>query len=268
LSNSIVNKKKASLIHLFACIAGYTCYFLLNLLFLCIFPFILVILLLIPGIRQSLFEKLYLFSLSFLTRFWLPFIGIYKIVENLEHIPDAGNAAIIISNHRSRIEGPLLMSRLKRVGVVMKSAYARLPVYSSLVKHYNFISVDPSSLDSLSLALGRCKELLASEHKLLIFPEGARARSRRMLPFKDMAFRLSIETGIPVIPVVVHTNYPFMAKIKGSIFPPETMTLSVRSLPPATAAENERASEFCERVRQAMATELKRLDSGTVWEHL
>jgi hypothetical protein len=59
-----------------------------------------------------------------------------------------------------------------------------------------------------------------------------------------------------------------MAKIKGSIFPPETMTLSVRALPSFTAAEHERASEFCERVRQAMAAELKELDSGTVWEHL
>jgi 1-acyl-sn-glycerol-3-phosphate acyltransferase len=259
---------RPSPIHLFACIAGYTCYFLLNLLFLCIFPLILIVILIVPALRQRLFEKLYLFSLSFLTRFWLPFVGIYKIKENLEHIPDDGKAAIIISNHRSRIEGPLLMSRIKKIGVVMKSAYARLPVYSSLVKHYNFISVDPSSLDSLSIAIGRCKELLSDGHKLLIFPEGARARSRRMLPFKDMAFRLSIETGIPVVPVVVHTDYPFMAKIRGSIFPPVTMKLTIRSLPPATAVANERPSEFCERVKQSMAAELKKLDCGTVWEQL
>jgi 1-acyl-sn-glycerol-3-phosphate acyltransferase len=211
---------------------------------------------------------MYLFTLSFLTRFWLPLIGIYKIEGNLDHIPGDGKAAIVICNHRSRIEGPLLMSMLKRVGVVMKSAYARLPVYSSLVKHYNFVSVDPSSLDSLAVALGRCKELLSTGHKLMIFPEGARARSRRMLPFKDMAFRLSIDSGIPVIPVIIHTDYPFMAKIKGSIFPPVTMKLTMKSLPPAVAEGNERPSAFCERVRQQMITELKKLDSNTVWETL
>jgi 1-acyl-sn-glycerol-3-phosphate acyltransferase len=241
---------------------------MLNLLFLCIFPVILIFLLLIPSVRQPLFEQLYLFSLSFLTRFWLPLIGIYKIDEHLEHMPGDGKAAIIVCNHRSRIEGPLLMSKLKRVGVVMKSAYARLPVYSSLVKHYNFVSVDPSSLDSLAIALGRCKDLLNTGHKLMIFPEGARARSRRMLPFKDMAFRLSIETGVPVLPVIVHTDYPFMAKIKGSIFPPVTMKLSMKSLPPVTSETNERPSEFCERVRQQMIAELKKLDKNTIWETL
>ncbi len=241
---------------------------MLNLLFLCILPVILIFFLILPSIRQPLFEKLYLFTLSFLTRFWLPLIGIYKIDEHLEHIPGDGKAAIIVCNHRSRIEGPLLMSKLKRVGVVMKSAYARLPVYSSLVKHYNFVSVDPSSLDSLAVALGRCKELLSTGHKLMIFPEGARARSRRMLPFKDMAFRLSIDSGIPVIPVIVHTDYPFMAKIKGSIFPPVTMKLTMKSLSPALAEENERPSAFCERVRQQMIAELKILDSNTIWETL
>lgn len=239
---------------------------MLNLSFLCIFPVILFIFLVLPSIRQPLFEKLYLFTLSFLTRFWLPLIGIYKIEDRLDHIPGDGKAAIVICNHRSRIEGPLLMSKLKKAAVVMKSAYARLPVYSSLVKHYNFVSVDPSSLDSLAVALGRCKELLSTGHKLMIFPEGARARSKRMLPFKDMAFRLSIESGIPVVPVIIHTDYPFMAKIRGSIFPPVTMKLTMKSLPPVLAEKNERPSTFCERVRQQMIAELKILDTNTIWE--
>jgi 1-acyl-sn-glycerol-3-phosphate acyltransferase len=241
---------------------------MLNLSFLCIFPVILIVFLVLPSIRQPLFEKLYLFTLSFLTRFWLPLIGIYKIEDTLDHIPGDGQAAIVICNHRSRIEGPLLMSKLRKAAVVMKSTYARLPVYSSLVKHYNFVSVDPSSLDSLSVALGRCKELLSTGHKLMIFPEGARARSKRMLPFKDMAFRLSIESGIPVIPVIIHTDYPFMAKIKGSTIPPVTLKLTMKSLPPALAEKNERPSAFCERVRQQMITELKKLDSNTIWDTL
>jgi hypothetical protein len=46
------------------------------------------------------------------------------------------------------------------------------------------------------------------------------------------------------------------------------MKLTMKSLPPAVAEGNERPSAFCERVRQQMITELKKLDSNTVWETL
>jgi len=39
---------------------------------------------------------------------------------------------------------------------------------------------------------------------VMIFPEGTRSTTGDLLPFKDGAFRLAIETGVPVLPLAVH----------------------------------------------------------------
>ena len=38
----------------------------------------------------------------------------------------------------------------------------------------------------------------------MIFPEGTRSRTTEMLPFRNGAFRLAIETGAPILPLAVH----------------------------------------------------------------
>jgi 1-acyl-sn-glycerol-3-phosphate acyltransferase len=46
----------------------------------------------------------------------------------------------------------------------------------------------------------------------MIFPEGTRSRSWEMLPFKDGAFRLAIESGAPILPIAVAGTRHAMAK--------------------------------------------------------
>jgi 1-acyl-sn-glycerol-3-phosphate acyltransferase len=38
---------------------------------------------------------------------------------------------------------------------------------------------------------------------VMIFPEGTRSASGEMLPFKDGAFRLAIDAGVPILPLAV-----------------------------------------------------------------
>lgn len=245
---------------------GYSVYFLS-----CAFYFLLSPLFLLLSFNPALMRRasksannLFLF---FLTRIFLPSLRIYKIVEepSFESL-EKDSPAIFVANHRSRLDGPMLLPLLKNTGVLMKTSYARMPVFSFFVKHLDFVSVDSESVANLAAAIKRCKELFRNGSRLLIFPEGARSRSARMLPFKDLAFRLSAETGFPVVPLIVHCDHPFMAKMPGSLVPPFRMKFVVRSLPPMLPEENERPSDFAERVRRRMAEEIRILDKGTVWE--
>lgn len=250
-------------------ILGYAMYFGTNFCFLLILPFLLVPILLSKTIRNFFFIKAYRFYLHFLTRTFLPLVKVYEIIEESD-LPaiTSGKPAIFIANHRSRLDGPIILSGLKETGVIMKSSYARLPIFSLFVKHGNFISVDSSSIDLLQSAMQKCKELLKNGKNLLIFPEGSRSRSSKLLPFKELAFRLSIETNTPIIPVVIHTDYPLMAKIENSLFPPSMMKLTVRALSPIYSEPNERSTDYADRVRKTMVKEIKKLDANTIWEYL
>src|SRR5690606_12447681 len=53
-------------------------------------------------------------------------------------------------------------------------------------------------------AMRACRTRLENKVSVMIFPEGTRSRSDQMLPFKDGAFRLAIETGVPILPLALH----------------------------------------------------------------
>jgi 1-acyl-sn-glycerol-3-phosphate acyltransferase len=262
-------KKTPSLVRYILTATGYSFYFGANLFFLTLFPLVLILTFLFPVLRVLFITHVYRAFLYFLTRIALPFLDVYKIVEDsgFERV-SGGKPVIFVANHRSKIDGPVLLAVLKKTGAVMKAQYAKLPVYSNLVKYFDFISVDSRSMDVLATAVLRCRDIIGRGNSLLIFPEGTRSRSARLQTFKDLAFKIAIESGVDVVPLIVHTDYPFMAKIPGSFFPPETMKMVIKALSPIPALANEKPAEFAERVKKVMAEEIRRLDNGTVWERL
>jgi 1-acyl-sn-glycerol-3-phosphate acyltransferase len=59
--------------------------------------------------------------------------------------------------------------------------------------------VGPSALE----AMARCRQALDNHVSVMIFPEGTRSKTAELLPFKDGAFRLAIEAGVPILPLAV-----------------------------------------------------------------
>ena len=49
----------------------------------------------------------------------------------------------------------------------------------------------------------QCKWYLDRGMNVMLFPEGTRSSDGEIMPFKDGAFRLAIETGYPILPVAV-----------------------------------------------------------------
>jgi 1-acyl-sn-glycerol-3-phosphate acyltransferase len=44
---------------------------------------------------------------------------------------------------------------------------------------------------------------LSKKVSVMIMPEGTRSRTQDMLPFRDGAFRMAIEQGVPIVPLVI-----------------------------------------------------------------
>jgi 1-acyl-sn-glycerol-3-phosphate acyltransferase len=173
---------------------------------------------------------------------------------------------VVVANHRGRLDALLMLSMLPSTGVVIKSDYARIPLYSSFVKHLDFVSINPDSLESLGAASAKCRQVLAKGVSLLVFPEGTRAKTGRLLAFRPFPFKIAMETGAPVVPVIIHSDLPFMARCRGSIFPKYRFRYTIRFLPAQRPRVGEAAPDFAQRVRATMAGQLALLDKGTYWD--
>jgi 1-acyl-sn-glycerol-3-phosphate acyltransferase len=248
-------------------IIGYACYFLsIAVLLILIVPLFLV-LLFSSSLFNACFQAIFHAYAFFLTRQLLPFLQVYSIVElsGFENI-DLKRSSLYVANHRGRIDALLLFSILRNTGALIKSKYAVLPLYKLFIAFLNFVPIGPSSPQALAVSLEKCKKILNAGKSLLIFPEGSRASSGRLLPFKELAFRLSKDLSLPVVPVIIHSDYSFMAKRPGSIFPQKKLSFTIRFLGPLFPDKNESIVDFSCRVRGIMAATLSLLDKGTEWE--
>jgi 1-acyl-sn-glycerol-3-phosphate acyltransferase len=84
-----------------------------------------------------------------------------------------------------------------------KAELFKIPVLGWLMRLAGDIPVDRGNPRSAAEAMVHCKEILKEKVSVIIFPEGTRSETEEMLPFKDGAFRLAIDAGVPILPLAV-----------------------------------------------------------------
>ena len=89
----------------------------------------------------------------------------------------------------------------------------------------------------------------------MIFPEGTRSPTTELLPFKDGAFRLAVETGVPILPVAIHGTRDAMAKRDWRINP-ATAVVEVLAPEPSVGVDQK---ELKRRVRDRIEAARNRL---------
>lgn len=134
---------------------------------------------------------------------WSFLSGIRYEVNGLENI-DLSKPYIYIFNHRSFLDAPLIpMVIPHRVRAIGKKELSRIPIFATVVSRLA-IWVDRSDANSRSLSLGRLVALLQQGISVVVAPEGTRNDSTEtLLPFQKGAFRLSIDTQIPILEMAV-----------------------------------------------------------------
>lgn len=82
------------------------------------------------------------------------------------------------------------------------------------------VVVDRSSGQSRKQSMDELREILKGGISILVFAEGTQNRTKEILqPFKDGAFRIAIETQLPILPLVVVGAGPLMPPGKLEIKP-------------------------------------------------
>lgn len=158
---------------------------------------------LIPLLISQKGDKISFFFIRLWASIWSFLSGIRYEVHGLEHI-DRSKPYIYIFNHRSFIDAPVIpMVIPQEVRAIGKKELSKIPVFGQVIGRLA-VWVDRSDAESRRISLEKLIKFLNQGSSIVVAPEGTRNDSGEvLLPFQKGAFRLSIETGIPILPMAV-----------------------------------------------------------------
>jgi 1-acyl-sn-glycerol-3-phosphate acyltransferase len=176
--------------------------------------------------------------------------------------PDPRRPYVVVSNHESFAD-ILLISHLPwEMKWLSKAELFRIPVLGWLMSIAGDVPVKRGFGPSAAEAIARCREILTRKVSVMIFPEGTRSPTQELLPFKDGAFRLALDAGVPILPLALHGTSTALRKhdwrigrstaVVEVLAPVETAGLTPADLP----ALKTRVRTMIVEARDRLATEL------------
>ena len=165
---------------------------------------------------------------------------------------------IAVSNHESYADIFLISHFPWEMKWLSKDTMFRIPVMGWMMRMANDIPIVRGKRESVVSAMKGCRDRLAKKVSVMIFPEGTRAKTDELLPFKDGAFKLAIEAGAPILPIAVAGTRHCMAK--GS-FAFRRARAKARVLPPipTTGMSNADVAALRDRTREVIDTARREL---------
>jgi 1-acyl-sn-glycerol-3-phosphate acyltransferase len=191
------------------------------------------------------------FLINLLTPFvwWFCRMAFKIQFHGVDNIPREG-ACIITPNHITYADPIWITIPMpRRIYYMAWHKPFGIPVLGLLMRMFGAF---PVNLDVAADASAQREaiELLRKGRALVMFPEGGRTKSGKLMPFKMGAFRLALSNGIPIVPVTIkgaETIWPV-----GRMFPrPGKLTITYH--PPIRVEQiEEEASrlELKEKARQ------------------
>lgn len=127
-------------------------------------------------------------------------------------ITDPRRPYVVVANHQSFVD-MLLISQLPwEMKWLSKEDFFKYPVVGWLMRMAGDIKLVRGKQQSIVEAMDECKDRLSKRVSVMIFPEGTRSSDGTLQKFKNGAFRLAIETGTPILPLVVNGTHPALQK--------------------------------------------------------
>lgn len=135
------------------------------------------------------------------TLLWLN--GMSLEIKGIEHI-DANRPAIYMANHASMLDIPVLIAALPvHLRFIFKKSILLIPFLGQAIYAMGMIPIDRGNRHKASRSLQKAGARIRGGFHVLIFPEGTRTSSGKLLPFKKGGFRLALEEGIDIVPITL-----------------------------------------------------------------
>jgi 1-acyl-sn-glycerol-3-phosphate acyltransferase len=167
-----------------------------------------------------------------------------------------GEAFVVMSNHQSLYDIPVLFQALKRrVRMVAKSELFRVPIWAGAMRNAGFVELDRKNRVAAMRSLERAKQAIESGTSIWIAPEGTRSPTGALSDFKKGGFHLAIGTGARILPVSIDGTRKVLTA-KGKVVHDHQQVKVTIHAPIATTNQNAKQRELIEAVRSAIGSAL------------
>lgn len=152
-------------------------------------------------------QRIFIGIAKFWMTLWLPLTGCRFRIKGKEHFKK-GKTYIVACNHNSMMDIPLSSAFIPGANkTIAKSSFTKVPLFGFYYIK-GAVLVDRKSELSRKQSFEKMKKVLQKGIHMCVYPEGTRNRTADPLKkFHDGAFRLSVDTGVSIIPaIILHTK--------------------------------------------------------------
>jgi 1-acyl-sn-glycerol-3-phosphate acyltransferase len=138
--------------------------------------------------------------------------GVKLIVTGKEKI-DKNVTYIIISNHQSHFDGPVVAAGLGiQFRWVAKQELLKIPVFGHALYACGNIFIDRKDRENSNRLIKEGMNRLSPGTGVMFFAEGTRSEDGKIGTFKKGGFAAAIETGYPILPVTINGSNSVLPK--------------------------------------------------------
>ncbi len=125
-------------------------------------------------------------------------------VQGLENLAPGQNY-VFAANHRSNFDIYVLLGYLPGIfAFVAKKSLFQIPLFGQAIRRLGCVPVDRDNIQQAIHCLNEAAAKIRDGKSMIIFPEGTRATTAELLPFKKGVFIMALKAGQPVVPVAVN----------------------------------------------------------------
>jgi 1-acyl-sn-glycerol-3-phosphate acyltransferase len=160
-----------------------------------------------------------------------------------------GDIKVLVSNHQSMLDIMVIYQLFSHFKWVSKVENFRIPFIGWNMTLNRYIKINRASRRSSLNMIENAEKAIKKGSSVVLFPEGTRSRTGKPGRFKSGAFRIALDTGVPIQPLAITGTRE--ATPAGFLFPGKyRMTLTVLEEIPYDFFSSMNETEIAELVRQ------------------
>ena len=133
-------------------------------------------------------------------------------VNGLANI-DPGQSYVYMSNHQSNFDIPVLLAHLPvQFRWLAKAELFKIPIFGRAMRGAGYVKIDRFNQESAFESIKEAGSRMKNGVSVMIFPEGTRSRDGKIRPFKKGGFIMAVDSGVPIVPVILQGTRSIMEK--------------------------------------------------------